>query len=390
VVVPDIDFLAGRFYVDGAREAYRWLRQNAPVHFDENSGLWGIARHEDVLAVERDPRTFSSAGGSRPDTGPLPWMIDMDGADHSKRRKLVSAGFTPGRVRAAEPHLRAICDDLIDRVCESGACDFVHDLAAPLPMIVIGDMLGVPPADRDELLRWSHGMLASLSGESEGIEAAAAAFEEYVGYASRMIADRRATPRDDLFSVLVHATVDGDRLEDDEIVFESLLLLIGGDETTRQVSAGGMEQLLHHPEQREKVLTREELLPSAVEEMLRWVSPIKSMARTTTVPVEVAGVALPADAKVLLLYESADFDDRHFPEPERFDVERSPNDHLAFGFGPHFCLGAGLARSELRALFERVLRRMPGLAPATTDPLPRSVTGIERMPVVFSPSPPIR
>jgi cholest-4-en-3-one 26-monooxygenase len=233
-------------------------------------------------------------------------------------------------------------------------------------------------------------MLASLSGESEGIEAAAAAFEEYVGYASRMIADRRATPRDDLFSVLVHASVDGDRLADDEIVFESLLLLIGGDETTRQVSAGGMEQLLHHPEQREKVLAGEELLPSAVEEMLRWVSPIKTMARTTTVPVEVAGVALPADAKVLLLYESADFDDRHFPEPERFDVERSPNDHLAFGFGPHFCLGAGLARSELRALFERVLRRMPDLAPATTEPLPRSVTGIERMPVVFSPSSPVR
>jgi cholest-4-en-3-one 26-monooxygenase len=389
-VVPDIDFLAGRFYVDGAREAYRWLRANAPVHHDANSGLWGVARYDDVLAVERDPRTFSSAGGSRPDTGPLPWMIDMDGADHAKRRKVVSAGFTPGRVRAAEPHLRDICDDLIDRVCERGACDFVHDLAAPLPMIVIGDMLGVPAADRDELLRWSHGMLASLSGEPEGIEAAAAAFDGYVGYARRMIADRRATPRDDLFSVLVHATVDGDRLEDDEIVFESLLLLIGGDETTRQVSAGGMEQLLQHPEQLQKVLAGEGLLPSAVEEMLRWVSPIKSMARTTTVPAQLAGVPLPAGAKVLLLYESADFDDRHFAEPERFAVERSPNDHLAFGFGPHFCLGAGLARSELRALFERVLRRMPDLELATTEPLPRSVTGIERMPVRFTPSAPPR
>jgi cytochrome P450 family 142 subfamily A polypeptide 1 len=389
-VVPDIDFLAGRFYVDGAREAYRWLRANAPVHHDANSGLWGVARYEDVLAVERDPRTFSSAGGSRPDTGPLPWMIDMDGADHAKRRKVVSAGFTPGRVRAAEPHLRDICDDLIDRVCERGACDFVHDLAAPLPMIVIGDMLGVPAADRDELLRWSHGMLASLSGEPEGIEAAAAAFDGYVGYARRMIADRRATPRDDLFSVLVHATVDGDRLEDDEIVFESLLLLIGGDETTRQVSAGGMEQLLQHPEQLQKVLAGEGLLPSAVEEMLRWVSPIKSMARTTTVPAQLAGVPLPAGAKVLLLYESADLDDRHFAEPEHFDVERSPNDHLAFGFGPHFCLGAGLARSELRALFERVLRRMPDLELATTEPLPRSVTGIERMPVRFTPSAPAR
>ncbi|HZB71557.1 MAG TPA: cytochrome P450 [Acidimicrobiales bacterium] len=386
---PEIDFLAGRFYVDGARDAYRWLRHHSPVHLDERNGLWGIARYDDVLAAERDPRTFSSAGGSRPETGPLPWMIDMDGADHSTRRKLVSAGFTPARVRAAEPHLRDICDELIDRVCERGACDFVHDIAAPLPMIVIGDMLGVAPADRDELLRWSHGMLASLSGEPEGIEAAAEAFDGYVGYAHRMIADRRADPRDDLFSVLVHATVDGDRLDDDEIVFESLLLLIGGDETTRQVSAGGMEQLLQHPDQWQRVRREEALLPSAVEEMLRWVSPIKSMARTTTGPVELAGVALPAGAKVLLLYESADFDDRHFPEPERFDIERSPNDHLAFGFGPHFCLGAGLARSELRALFERVLRRMPDLELATTEPLPRSVTGIAEMPVVFSPSPPV-
>ena len=389
-MAPYVDFLAGRFYVDGAREAYRWLRDESPVHLDERNGLWGIARYEDVLAAERDPRTFSNAGGSRPETGPLPWMIDMDGADHAKRRKLVSAGFTPGRVRAAEPHLHAICDDLIDRVCEAGACDFVRDLAAPLPMIVIGDMLGVAAGDRDEVLRWSDGLLASLSGEPEGIETAAAAFDEYVGYAHRMIADRRATPRDDLFSILVHATVDGDRLEDDEIVFESLLLLIGGDETTRQVSAGGMEQLLHHPEQRQRVLDRQELLAPAVEEMLRWVSPIKSMARTTAVPVEVAGVALPAGAKVLLLYESADFDDRHFPEPDRFDIGRSPNDHLAFGFGPHFCLGAGLARSELRALFGRVLHRLPDLELATTEPLPRSITGIERMPVVFSPSPPVR
>jgi cholest-4-en-3-one 26-monooxygenase len=368
----------------------RWLRDEAPVHLDEHRGLWTIARYDDVLAAERDPRTFSNAGGSRPDTGPLPWMIDMDGKDHTKRRKLVSAGFTPGRVRAIEPHLRDICDDLIDRVCERGSCDFVHDVAAPLPMIVIGDMLGVAPGDRDDLLRWSDGMLASLSGDPESIETAAAAFGEYVEYAHRMIADRRAAPRDDLFGTLVHATIDGDRLDDDEIVFESLLLLIGGDETTRGVSTGGLEQLLRHPEQRRRLLDAKDLLGPAVEEMLRWVSPITEMARTTTCAVEVAGTSLPEGAKVLLLYESANFDERHFPEPERFDIDRVPNDHLAFGFGPHFCLGAGLARSELRALFGSVLRRMPDLELATAEPLPRSVTGIERMPVVFLPSRPVR
>jgi cholest-4-en-3-one 26-monooxygenase len=383
---PDIDFLSGQFYVEGARETYRWLRENAPVYFDSNSGLWGIATYEGVLAADRDARSFSSAGGSRPDTGPLPWMIDMDGSAHSKRRKLVSHGFTPERVRAAEPHLRDICDDLIDRVCERGQCDVVHDLAAPFPMIVIGDMLGVAASDRADLLRWSHGMLASLTGEPEAFDVAAEAFGQYVEYAHRMIADRRAEPSDDLFSVLVHAEVDGDRLDDDEIVFESLLLLIGGDETTRQVTAGGMEQLLEHPKQKQKLLAEPELLPSAVEEMLRWVSPIKNMARTVTVDVELAGVTLSAGSKIIVLYESANFDDRHFTEPEHFDIERAPNDHLAFGFGPHFCLGASLARIELWAMFEGILRRMPDVELATAEPLPRSITGIERIPVIFSPS----
>jgi cytochrome P450 family 142 subfamily A polypeptide 1 len=386
---PEVDFLAGSFYTDGAREAYAWLRREAPVFFDAKNNLWGIATYDGVLAAERDVQTFSSAGGSRPDTGPLPWMIDRDGAEHTKRRKLVSRGFTPGRVRATEPHLRDICDDLIDRVCERGECDFVRDLAAPLPMAVIGDMLGVAVRDRDDLLRWSHGMLASLTGEPAALEAAAAAFGEYVAYAHRMIAARRDEPTDDLFSVLVHATVDGDRLDDEEIVFESLLLLIGGDETTRQVTAGGMELLLEHPDQKRKLLDDTELLASGVEEMLRWVSPIKNMARTTTVAAELAGVTIPASSKVVLLYESANFDETHFRAPERFDVERAPNDHLAFGFGPHFCLGASLARVELSAMFDRLFHRMPDLQLATDEPLPRSITGIERMPVVFSPSRPM-
>ncbi len=380
---PNVDFLAGEFYLDGARDAYAWLRTNAPVCFDERSGLWGIATYDDVLAVERDAQTFSNAGGSRPDSGPLPWMIDLDGSAHAKRRKLVSRGFTPGRVRATEPHLRAICDTLIDRVLARGECDFVADIAAPLPMIVIGDMLGVPVEDRDKLLDWSRGMLASLSGDAAGYDRAAQAFGAYVEYAHAVIANRRAAPTDDLFSVLVHAEVDGDRLADDEIVFESLLLLIGGDETTRQVTAGGMEQLLRTPRALEKLQDAPQLLPSAVEEMLRWTSPIKNMARTTTVAVEIASVELPAGTKLIVLYESANFDERHFAVPNTFDIERHPNDHLAFGFGPHFCLGASLARAELAAIVERVLARLPHLRLASDDPLPRTITGIQSMPVVF-------
>ena len=386
---PDIDFLAGRFYVDGAREAYRWLRQHAPVYIDEANGLWGVSTYDGVLAVERDPQSFSSAGGSRPDTGPLPWMIDLDGAAHSKRRKLVSRGFTPARVRASAPHLREICDELVDRVCERGSCDLVHDLAAPLPMIVIGDMLGVAPEDRADLLRWSDGMLASLSGDPEGFEAAAAAFGEYVEYAHGMIAARRAEPTDDLFSVLVHAEVDGEHLDDDELVFESLLLLIGGDETTRQVTVGGMEELLRHPGERHRLVSDPDptLLASAIEEMLRWVTPIKTMARTVTTDVELAGVKLAAGSKGVVLYESANFDEAHFGDPDRFDIDRSPNDHLAFGFGPHVCLGASLARLELQAMFDRLLRRLPDLERADDEPLHRSIAGVDRMPVVFTPTP---
>jgi cytochrome P450 family 142 subfamily A polypeptide 1 len=384
--VPHIDFLSGDFYL-GARDTYRWLRDNAPVFFDGNSGLWGVATYESVVAVERDAATFSNAGGSRPDTGPLPWMIDLDGAAHTTRRRLVSGGFTPRRVRDTLPRLRGICDDLIDAVIEHGECDFVRDVASPLPMAVIGDMLGVPSADRAQLLAWSQQMLVSLGGAPDDYATAAEAFAAYVEYAKAAIAERRRAPTDDLFSVLVYAEADGARLSDDEIVFESLLLLIGGDETTRQVSAGGLEQLLLHPDQFAAVRADAALVPGAVEEMLRWVSPIKNMARTTTVAATVDGVTIPAHTKLIVLYESANFDERHFADPDRFDVRRSPNDHIAFGFGPHFCLGAALARAEITALVECVLARVPDVALAPDAVLNHTITGIEAMPVVFTPGP---
>ena len=184
MTAPPINLLSGDFYVDGARDAYAWMRRNAPVYFDANNDLWAIATYDGVLAAERDAADVLDAGGSRPDTGPLPWMIDRDGAEHTKRRKLVNRGFTPGRVRATEPHLRDICDDLIDRVCEQGECDFVHDLAAPLPMIVIGDMLGVAPErPRRPAPVVTTAMLGSLTGDPAALEAAASGFGEYVEYA---------------------------------------------------------------------------------------------------------------------------------------------------------------------------------------------------------------
>jgi cytochrome P450 family 142 subfamily A polypeptide 1 len=383
---PRIDLLDPDFYVDGAREAYRWMRDHEPVHHDDRNGVWGIATYAGVRAAEGNAAVFSNAGGSRPETGPLPWMIDLDGSDHRKRRKLVSHAFSPARVRDLAPRIRGICDDLIDAFCERGACDIRRDFAAPLPLIVICDMLGVPAPDRDSMLRWSDGLLGSLRGGDDALRDAAASFGAFDDYARRMIADRLTDPADDLVSVLVHAEVDGDRLDADELVFEMLLLLLGGDETTRNVTCGGMEQLLAHPDQAQRIRDEPRRLEHAVEEMLRWVSPIKNMSRTVRKDLEFEGRLLREGDTALLLYESANFDETQFEDPGRFDVDRAPNEHIAFGFGPHFCLGAGLARLELRIGFERMLDRLPDLEPATAGPPPRSITGISELPVRFTPT----
>ena len=390
----DIDLVDGNFYVDDQREKYAWMRANAPVYFDEKNGVWGLASYEAVLGASKEPKRFSSAGGIRPDTGPIPMMIDMDDPGHWKRRKLVNRGFTPRRVRDTTDKLRATCDEIIDGVIEKGECDFVRDIAAPLPMIMIGDMLGVAPEDRDDLLRWSDDMVSAQSGSATDDQYVAAmnAMTEYTEFCTHAVAQRQAEPTDDLMSILVHAEVDGDRLSPDEVLHESLLILVGGDETTRHVISGGMEQLLLHPEQRQLLVDDPSKISTAVEEMLRWVSPIKNMCRTVTNDTEFLGQQLSAGQKCMLLYESANFDETKFVDPHHFDVERDPNEHVAFGFGAHFCLGQALARLELNVMFERLLTRMPDLElAADSASLPRRranfISGLEAMPVTFTPGP---
>jgi cytochrome P450 family 142 subfamily A polypeptide 1 len=320
-------------------------------------------------------------------------MVDLDDPEHLRHRKLVNRGFTPRRVRESEPAIRRACDEIIDAVCEKGECDLVRDIAAPLPMVMIGDALGVAPEDRSDLLQWSDDMVGALSNSAseESMTRAANAFASYTAYASGVIAERRASePSEDLMSVMVHAEVDGDSLDDDELVQESLLILVGGDETTRHVVSGGMRQLLEHTDQRDKLIANRELLEPAVEEMLRWVTPIKNMARTVTHDVEFRGQPMREGQKLLLLYHSANRDEDVFDEPERFDVERSPNDHVAFGFGTHFCLGASLARLEVRVMVDRLLTRLPDLELAGATPLRAAnfISGFESMPVTFSPTAP--
>ena len=376
-----VDLLSEHLYGEVAAEAYAWMRREAPVHHDEVNDLWAIATWDDVSAASRNSATFSNAGGSRPKIPPIPWMLDMDGTDHTRRRRVVSKAFTPRRVRAMLPAIAGLCDELVDVIADRSEFDIVADLAAPLPMIVIGDMLGIERADHDMLLRWSDDLIGSLAGTPDRMEAAAAAFVDFDAYARRTIEDRRSRPRGDLISALVGAEVDGEHLTDDELVMESLLILLGGDETTRNVISGGVDLLLRNPGEHARLLADRSLLGNAVEEMLRVVSPIKDMARTVTSPVEIGGTTLLPGYEAVLLYESANQDEAHFPDPFRFDITRTPNDHLAFGAGAHYCLGAALARVEIKAMMGCILDRLPGLEPADDAAPERFLGSLRSLPV---------
>lgn len=391
---PDVDLTDGTFYADGpaAREAYRWMRANQPVFRDRN-GLAAATTYQAVQDAERNPELFSSTGGIRPDQPGMPYMIDMDDPAHLLRRKLVNSGFTRKRVMDKVPSIERLCDTLIDAVCERGECDFVRDIAAPLPMAVIGDMLGVLPDEREMLLTWSDDLVCGLSSHVDDlvIQKLMDTFAAYTAFTMDVIAKRRAEPTDDLFSVLVNAEVEGSRMTDDEIVFETLLILIGGDETTRHTLSGGTEQILRHRDQWESLVADVDLLPGAIEEMLRWTSPVKNMCRTLTADTEFHGAELKSGEKIMLMFESANFDEAVFGDPESFRIDRNPNSHVAFGFGTHFCLGNQLARLELRLMLTKVLQRLPDLRLADDAVVPlrpaNFVSGPESMPVVFTPTP---
>ncbi|CAO5255515.1 cytochrome P450 [Frankia sp. AgKG'84/4] len=389
-----IDLVDGAFWGRNPHEELAWLRANSPVWRDPRTGVWGVATYDLVRYVSTHPQEFSSAGGIRPDHPAQPMMIDMDDPAHWQRRKLVNKGFTPRRVREKEDSIRQIVDAILDDVCERGECDLVGDIAAWLPLIVIANELGVDPADRAQLLQWSEDMMGALGDlTDQTAQLAAAAGAQYYAYAQRIIDARRERPTEDLMSILVHAEVDGDRLQDRQIISESLLILNGGDETTRHVISGGVYELLRAPDAWEALRHDRTLIPAAVEEMLRWVSPIKNMARTATADVDLGGRRIPAGDTLLLLYPSANRDEAAFPQPFTFDIRRSPNEHVAFGFGAHYCLGTSLARLELHVILDRLLDRLPDLTLVDADePKHRSanfVSGYENIPVRFTATRPV-
>lgn len=390
--MPDLDLLDGEWYAHDPWSDYAWLRREAPVWRDEANALWGIARHADIVAIEKDPKTFCSGLGFRPNTPPDGSMISQDDPRHTRQRRLVYKGFTPKQVAGMEDHCRAIVRSILDEVAPRGRCDFTQDVAVPLPMIVIAEMLGVRVEDRDRLQHWSDELIKGADGKVH--DGVIEQFVDFCSYITEVIDDRRENPRDDLTSILTHAEIEEDdgtthSFDLETLISELLLIMVGGNETTRNVISSAMDALVANPDQRKALIADPSLLPVAVEEFLRWATPIVNFRRTATRDAEVAGVRIPEGDSVLLLYGSANRDEAVFgDDAEVFDITRNPNPHIAFGFGTHFCLGASLARLEIRVMYEELLRRLPDIQ--LTGPIVRTpsafIRGIHSMPVEYTPN----
>lgn len=352
---------------------YRWLRDNEPVaHLDHPTypnGYWVVTRHADVQQVSRDSTTFRNAPdpfvadgvmANDGSAGTSELLISKDAPEHIKLRKLINKGFTPRRVAELSDRLRARTDAIIDGLADRDSADLVHDLALWLPLHVIADMVGVPEEDRAQVFEWTEktfGFDPDVTPEERG-----QATMDMFMYADAMCAERENTPRDDLMSVLLHAEVDGEQLTRFQIEVFFMLLQNAGSETTRNLITTGTLALLQHPEQMAIVSGDLDTLPGAIEELLRFTTPVIHFTRTANVDTEIGGQRIGAGERVLMVYASANRDERAFVEPDQLDVLRSPNDHVAFGAGgPHFCLGANLARLEGRIMFEQILTRFEGL-----------------------------
>jgi len=349
-------------YLGDPHALYARLRAEAPVAWNEERGFWALARHADVLAVENDHETFCAGRGILVDEigttyATPPTMMHSDPPVHTRYRRLVQPGFRPSVVRGLEPVVRARAKALVERFGADGqVTDVVAALAVPLPLQVIGEILGVPDDEWERCYAWSEAVIpgaVELDEQRRG-ELLAEMIEYLVGAAK----DRRARPRDDVLTQLARVEVDGEQLSDDELGMFLVQLLVAGNETTRDLIASGLVAFAEHPGQWERLRADPALVPRAVEEMLRWTTPVVSFLRTATRPCEVGGVAVAEGEPVLMLFASANRDEAVFgPSASTFDVARSPNPHVAFGQGNHFCLGAALARLEGRVVLEELLGR---------------------------------
>lgn len=399
---------------------YQQLRAQQPVLFAPDLGIWSVFRYEDVKTVLSNHGLFSSQFGGQQgqqgqqasgknggsgqqaagDQSPMAEagageaarrgspLITTDPPRHTDLRMLVNKAFTPRAVAALEPRIEEIANELIDKVVDTGEIDLVQDFSYPLPVIVIAEMLGIPPADRDTFKHWSDEVVASADNVVGGSTNSSQAHQEMNAYFRDIIAERRQNPQNDLISALLAAEIDNQHLDEADILSLCWLLLVAGNETTTNLISNAVRTLLEHPEAMAEVRAHPDLLPGAIEEALRYRSPVQAMFRMAKEDVEMRGQTIPAGSRVVAWIGSANHDEDKFPNAETFDIHRTPNQHIAFGHGVHFCLGAPLARLEAKVALSAVLRRLPDLARVDDAPLQPArgfiVHGVTSLPLRFA------
>lgn len=399
-----IDLNDGGSFIHGQpHDRFDELRSRCPVYWnmenpDWGPGFWNLTRYDDIVEVSRHPETFKSGSGINisypPEADPaiitavVGNMICMDPPEHRVYRKIGQPYFSRSRIAGLGPRVLELATEILDRVVERGECDFMADVAAPLPISVLCDILGVPHEDWQLIFDWSNTLIGADDPElGESRDKIEQTFMELFGYGQQMIEARRKNPRDDLMTAIATA-----KPEDGEVIPEHLingfflLMVIAGNETTRNSLSGGMLALCENPEQRRLLIDTPSYIDSAVEEILRWVSPVNYMRRTATRDTEIAGQPIAEGDKIAMWYGAANRDPAAFDRPQTFDITRDPNPHIAFGIGEHFCLGARLARLQLQTMFSEIMRRMPDVE--LTGPVryvrTNFINGIKEMPVKFS------
>lgn len=408
--LEDIDLTNLELFVHGdPHPVWRFLRQNAPI-FRHPKGhgpreFWCLTKHADALQVYNEPNVFSSEQGINLPLGEMDVtpddmaamgqgqsLIMTDPPRHTKHRQLVNKRFTPRPVEELEPHIREIVNDIIDTVAVKGECDFVTEVAAKLPTAVICEMMGIPRQDWDLMFDLGNQLIGAQDPEYQqdnsiqqtGREAAM----QMVMYFAKLIEERKTAPGDDLLSALIHGEIDGERLSDIDLYADCVLFILGGQETTRNATTAGLAAVLEHPAERERLLAGPSLVPTWMDEALRWASPITHVRRTLTRDYVLNGHEMKQGDYVALWLASCNRDEDVFDDPYRFDVGRTPNEHLSFSYGTHFCLGQNVARLELRVMFEEVRRRLLPTAEMASPPeklRSNFVSGIKHMQIRFDP-----
>jgi len=402
VDLKEIDLLdIDRFTDRVPHEWFTYLRHNAPIYRhpepDNGPGFWVVTRYADVIEVGRDGATYSSEqsrGGvvalddvsaSQQLSNEGRMMLTMDAPDHTRYRSLVNRGFTPRMIAKLKPHLQEMVTTIVDRALAKGELDFVLEVAAELPLQVIAEILGVPFSDRHKVFEWSNKMIGSKDPEySVSDDQARGAAIEMFMYSQELAKQRLAHPQDDIVTTLLNSDVDGDQLSEMDFNLFFLLLAVAGNETTRNALSHGVLTMIEHPDQYRLLRQNPELVPPAIEEILRWASPVMYFRRNITRDTTLGGQALKAGEKISIWYISANRDESVFKDPFKFDITRSPNEHVAFGGGgPHFCLGASLARLEMNLLFDELVKRVDTIELAGDVKRLRSnfINGIKHLPV---------